>query len=89
VLTAGDVMRTLAVEATIHHLDLTVSLDGAPAPSSEGLTLVRETSTDCSAARLRCTGTRRYVRVATGRAALSDAEREQPGADADGLPLSG
>jgi hypothetical protein len=59
VLTAGDVMRTLAVEPTIHHLDLTVSLDGAPAPSSEGLTVVRETSTDCSAARLRCTGTTR------------------------------
>jgi hypothetical protein len=31
----------------------------------------------------------RYVRVATGLAALSDAEREQPGADAAGLPLSG
>lgn len=41
VLAIGDLMRTLAVEATIHHLDMIVSLPGAPEPSREELAQVR------------------------------------------------
>jgi hypothetical protein len=37
VLTAGDLMLTLAVEATIHHLDLVTDLPEAVGPSPEGL----------------------------------------------------
>ena len=40
-LTIGDLIHTLAVNATIHQLDMTVSLPGVPATSSEGLTQVR------------------------------------------------
>ena len=39
-LTIGDLIHTLAVNATIHQLDMTVSLPGVPATSSEGLTQV-------------------------------------------------
>jgi hypothetical protein len=41
VLTTGDLLRTLAVEATIHHLDMIVSLPTAPGPSREGPAQVR------------------------------------------------
>jgi hypothetical protein len=41
VLTAGGLIRALAVEATIHHLDMIVRLPSAPGPSSEGLAQVR------------------------------------------------
>jgi uncharacterized protein (TIGR03083 family) len=43
VLTAGDLMLTLAVEATVHHLDLVVDLPEAPGPSAAGLAAVRAT----------------------------------------------
>jgi uncharacterized protein (TIGR03083 family) len=41
VLRTGDFVATLVVEATVHHLDLTVSLTGAPDPDPAALTLVR------------------------------------------------
>ncbi|MEP6696705.1 MAG: maleylpyruvate isomerase N-terminal domain-containing protein [Pseudonocardiales bacterium] len=90
VLTAGDLMRTLAVEATIHHLDLIESLSGAPGPSAEGLAEVRWTldgllgrpaPDSCDDAH--------YARVATGRLAMPDAERAELGAVAARLPLLG
>ncbi|MEU3414476.1 MULTISPECIES: maleylpyruvate isomerase N-terminal domain-containing protein [unclassified Streptomyces] len=90
VLTAGDLLTTLAVEATVHHLDLTVALPRAPRPSPEGLAAVRATldgllgrpaPQEWSDAR--------YARVATGRAALTDAERTALGPAADRLPLFG
>ncbi|GHA11558.1 maleylpyruvate isomerase N-terminal domain-containing protein [Streptomyces echinoruber] len=90
VLTAGDLMLTLAVEATVHHLDMTVSLPDAPGPSPAGLAAVRSTldgllgrpvPLDWSDAH--------YARAATGRAPLTEAERRALGPDADRLPLLG
>ncbi|WP_330455787.1 hypothetical protein OIB37_02260 [Streptomyces sp. NBC_00820] len=90
VLTAGDLMTTLAVEATVHHLDLTVRLPLAPGPSSEGLTAVRATL-DCLLGRPALPGwsDRHYARVGTGRTPLTDAERTALGAAADRFPLFG
>ncbi|MEV8127436.1 maleylpyruvate isomerase N-terminal domain-containing protein [Streptomyces sp. NPDC085944] len=56
VLTAGDLMLTLAVDATVHHLDLTVALPAAPGPAPAGLAAVRAPWTACWAARCRSTG---------------------------------
>ncbi|MHA6765605.1 hypothetical protein [Streptacidiphilus sp. PAMC 29251] len=42
-MTTADLLRTLAVEATIHHLDLTRSLPDAPGPSELGLSEARRT----------------------------------------------
>ncbi|MFD1832040.1 maleylpyruvate isomerase N-terminal domain-containing protein [Streptomyces desertarenae] len=90
VLTAGDVMRTLAVEATVHHLDLAVSLDDAPGPSREGLAEVRRTLDGLLGRPAPASwDDAHYARVATGRAAPSDADRAWLGADARRLPLFG
>ncbi|MFI2139050.1 maleylpyruvate isomerase N-terminal domain-containing protein [Streptomyces griseofuscus] len=43
VLTSGDWMRTLAVEATVHHLDLVAHLPTALQPAKDGLACVRAT----------------------------------------------
>ena len=43
VLTAGDFLATLAVEATIHHLDLAAGDESVASPSAPGLAAVRET----------------------------------------------
>ncbi|MFG2265639.1 maleylpyruvate isomerase N-terminal domain-containing protein [Streptomyces sp. NPDC048720] len=43
VLTAGDLMTTLAVEATVHHLDMVVRLPHAPGPSRAVPAAVRST----------------------------------------------
>ena len=43
VLAAGDFLATLAVEATIHHLDLVAGDLNLSGPSSPGLAVVRET----------------------------------------------
>ncbi|PJE93925.1 hypothetical protein CUT44_31605 [Streptomyces carminius] len=90
VLTAGDLVRTLAVEATVHHLDLIVSLPGAPGPSGEGLGEVRRTL-DGLLGRPVPLGwdDAHYARAATGRAPLTETERERLGADAGRFPLFG
>jgi hypothetical protein len=41
VLTVAGFAATLAVEAAVHYLDLTVALPGAPAPAPAALALVR------------------------------------------------
>ncbi|GGW14149.1 maleylpyruvate isomerase [Streptomyces capoamus] len=90
VLTAGDLITTLAVEATVHHLDLTVRLPLAPAPAPEGLTAVRATLDGLLGRPAPADWTdERYARVGTGRAAPTDAERAALGAAADRLPLFG
>ncbi|MFF5532903.1 maleylpyruvate isomerase N-terminal domain-containing protein [Streptomyces cinerochromogenes] len=90
VLTAGDLITTLAVEATVHHLDLTVHLPHAPGPAPEGLAAVRATLDGLvgrPAPAEWCD--ERYARVGTGRAAPTDAERAALGAAAERLPLFG
>ncbi|MFJ7147191.1 maleylpyruvate isomerase N-terminal domain-containing protein [Streptomyces sp. NPDC100445] len=90
VLTAGDLTTTLAVEATVHHLDLTVRLPHAPGPSAEGLAAVR-TTLDGLLGRPAPPGwsDAHYARVGTGRTALTDAERAALGSTADRFPLFG
>ncbi|AKN74659.1 MULTISPECIES: maleylpyruvate isomerase N-terminal domain-containing protein [Streptomyces] len=90
VLTAGDLITTLAVEATVHHLDLTVRLPLAPGPSPEGLAAVRATLDGLLGGPAPAEWSdERYARVGTGRAALTDTERAALGAAADRLPLFG
>ncbi|MFG2603502.1 maleylpyruvate isomerase N-terminal domain-containing protein [Streptomyces sp. NPDC048514] len=90
VLTAGDLISTLAVEATVHHLDLTVGLPLAPGPSPEGLAAVR-TALDGLLGRSAPPewSDAHYARVGTGRAPLTDAERVALGPAADRFPLFG
>ncbi|GAA2497944.1 maleylpyruvate isomerase N-terminal domain-containing protein [Streptomyces gobitricini] len=90
VLSAGDLLRTLAVEATIHHLDLGGSLTGLPGPSPEGLAEVRRTLDGLLGRPVPLPwDDAHYARAATGRAALTPAERTALGRDADRLPLLG
>ncbi|MER6033827.1 MULTISPECIES: hypothetical protein [unclassified Streptomyces] len=90
VLTAGDPMTTLAVEATVHQLDMVVRLPHAPGPSRAVPAAVRSTldgllgrPTPAGWSDPRC------VRVGTGRAALTDAGRDALGAAAHRFPLFG
>ncbi|MFE5399902.1 maleylpyruvate isomerase N-terminal domain-containing protein [Streptomyces sp. NPDC056580] len=90
VLTAGDLMTTLAVEATVHHLDMVVRLPLAPGPSAEGLAAVRATL-DGLLGRPAPPwwSDSHYARVGTGRAALTDTDRGALGAAAHRFPLFG
>ncbi|EST36222.1 maleylpyruvate isomerase N-terminal domain-containing protein [Streptomyces roseochromogenus] len=90
VLTAGDLLTTLAVEATVHHLDLTVRLPHPPGPAPEGLTAVRATLDGLlGRPALPEWSDAHYARVGTGRATLTEAERTALGAAADRFPLFG
>ncbi|SFF01532.1 Mycothiol maleylpyruvate isomerase N-terminal domain-containing protein [Actinacidiphila alni] len=90
VLTAADLVTTLAVEATVHHLDLTVALPDAPPPSAAGLAAVRATLDGLLGRPVPVAWSdERYARAATGRAALTAAERAALGEDAGRFPLFG
>src|SRR6185437_12368128 len=93
VLTAGDLLSTLAVEATIHHLDLAASLCDGPdteamMPAPSGLAEVRRTLDGLLGQPVPLDwDDATYARKGTGRAPLSLAERQQLGALADRFPL--
>ncbi|MBD0423315.1 maleylpyruvate isomerase family mycothiol-dependent enzyme [Streptomyces sp. TRM S81-3] len=88
VLTAGDLMITLGVEAAVHHLDLTVALPGAPGPSPAGLAAVRATLDGLLGRPVPLDWSdEHYARAGTGRTPLTRAERRALGADADRFPL--
>ncbi|NUS75408.1 MAG: hypothetical protein HOV70_04310 [Streptomyces sp.] len=88
VLTAGDLMTTLAVEAAIHHLDLVVELPDAPGPSPAGLAAVRATLDGLLGRPVPLAWSdEHYARAATGRVPLTEAERRSLGADAERVPL--
>ncbi|MEV6112957.1 maleylpyruvate isomerase N-terminal domain-containing protein [Streptomyces sp. NPDC052109] len=90
VLAAGELLITLAVEATVHHLDLTVRLPDAPGPAPEGLAAVRATLDGLLGRPVFPEWSdEHYARVGTGRAALTPAERAALGAAADRFPLFG
>ncbi|MFF8288809.1 maleylpyruvate isomerase N-terminal domain-containing protein [Streptomyces sp. NPDC016309] len=90
VLRAGDLLRTLAVEATVHHLDLGASGAGSPGPSPEGLAEVRRTLDGLLGHPVPVRwDDAHYARAATGRAPLTPAERAALGADAERFPLFG
>ncbi len=88
VLRTDDLLSTLVVEATIHHLDLVTDLPGRPGPTDAGLAEVRRVldgllgqpaPPDWS--------TERYLRVATGRASATPDELSVLGGAADRLPV--
>ncbi|MEU6478142.1 maleylpyruvate isomerase N-terminal domain-containing protein [Streptomyces sp. NPDC047017] len=90
VLTAGDLVTTLAVEATVHHLDLVAHLPSAAPPAEDALACVRTVLDGLSGRPVPVEWSdEHYARAATGRAALTAAERERLGADADRFPLFG
>ncbi|MDN0197866.1 maleylpyruvate isomerase N-terminal domain-containing protein [Streptomyces sp. S.PNR 29] len=87
-LTAGDLMTTLAVEATVHHLDMTLRLPAAPGPSPSGLTAVRATLDGLLGRPVPVDWSdEQYARAATGRAPLTESERHALGTDAERFPL--
>lgn len=88
VLNTGDLVRTLTVEATIHHLDLIASLPHAPGPSAEGLGQVRRTLDGLLGRPVPVPwDDAQYARAATGRSPLSAADRDSLGTDAARFPL--
>jgi uncharacterized protein (TIGR03083 family) len=90
VLVAGDFLATLAVEATIHHLDLTAGDESLAGPSGPGLAVVRETL-DGALGQPVPVGWDDvdYVLKATGRAELTVSDRAGLGALAARFPLLG
>ena len=90
VLVAGDFLATLAVEATVHHLDLVAGDDSLAGPSGPGLAVARETL-DGALGEPVPVGWDDvdYVLKATGRAELSDDDREGLGVLAARFPLLG
>jgi hypothetical protein len=90
VLTARDLLTTLAVEATIHHLDMTAHLPHLPGPAPEGLAAVRATLDGLLGQPAPPEWTdEHYARVGTGRIGLRAAESATLGAAAERFPLFG
>jgi hypothetical protein len=88
VLRVGDLLSTLAVEATIHHLDLGVGLSGRPGPAAAGLAEARGgVEGRLGAAEALDWADERCVLVGTGRAEPTPAERTMLRALADRLPV--
>jgi len=90
VLRTADFIGTLAVEAAVHYLDLTVEIPAAAAPDPISLGLVRrvldgllgESPTDGW-------DDLTYVLKGTGRLTLTETERARLGPAADRFPLFG
>jgi hypothetical protein len=89
VLTLPDLLATLAVEACVHGLDMTLELTDAPAADPLPLALTRRTLDGLLGAGVRRPGwgDRDYVLKGTGRTPLSATERELLGAAAAQFPL--
>jgi len=83
-LTVHALRSTLAVEATVHHLDL-----GLAHPSPLGLAEVRRVLDGLLGHPAAITDDVRYALVGTGREPLTAAEREQLGPAAERIPLFG
>jgi Mycothiol maleylpyruvate isomerase N-terminal domain len=90
VLRTADFAATLAVEAAVHYLDLTVDLPAAPPPDPAPLSLVRRVL-DGLAGQPGPAGwdDAEYALKGTGRAALTAGDRTRLGAAADRYPLFG
>ncbi|MGW6576418.1 maleylpyruvate isomerase N-terminal domain-containing protein [Streptomyces sp. NPDC054945] len=89
-LTAGDLMSTLTVEATVHHLDLVAALPYAPEASTPGLACVRTTLDGLLGRPVPLDWSdEHYARAGTGRLPLTDAEARALGPDAASFPLFG
>ncbi|MBV9059277.1 MAG: hypothetical protein JO296_18390 [Pseudonocardiales bacterium] len=89
-LTVGDLIRTLTVEARIHDLDMIVHLPGTSDPSSEGLAQVRWCLDGLLGRPAPASWSdAHWARIATGRTPMSHDERAQLGEDAARVPLFG
>ena len=87
-LTVASLLRTLAVEAAVHHLDLAPVLPEPPV--AEALAEVRHVLDGLLGEPAPSSwDDARYAQVGTGRAELNVAEREQLGPLADRFPLFG
>ena len=90
VLAAGDFLATLAVEATIHHLDLAAGHPSLAGPSGPGLAVTRATLDGVLGQPVPAdwddVG---YALKATGRAQLTADDRTRLGVLADRFPLLG
>jgi len=90
VLAAADFLATLAVEATIHHLDLTAGETSLAGPSGPGLAVTRETLDGVLGQPVPAGWDDvTYALKATGRAELTDNDRASLGELAARLPLLG
>jgi hypothetical protein len=88
VLTASDLCSTLAVEATLHHLDLVERLPGRTVPSAAGWAEVRRVLDGLLGSSVAPGWSdERLARVATGRAAPDAAEAAELGEVLDRLPV--
>lgn len=84
VLTVDDLFRTLAVEATVHQLDLRLGK-----PSEAGLTETRRVLDGLLGWPAPIADANRYALISTGRERLTDEEADMFGAAAERLPLFG
>jgi uncharacterized protein (TIGR03083 family) len=90
VLTTTDFMSTLAVEAAVHYLDLTVALPSAPPPDADALALVRWVLNGLLGAPMPGEWDDQTCALkGTGRAPLTAEDRAVLGPLADRLPLFG
>jgi uncharacterized protein (TIGR03083 family) len=90
ILTVSDFTSTLVVEAVLHHLDLTVDLPAAPAPSPAVLTHAREVFDGILGATAPATWTRvDYALAAGGRAEVPPDVAGSLGDAATRFPLLG
>lgn len=87
-LTVESLLRTLVVEATIHHLDFGTAV-GVP-PAAEALTEVRRVLDALFGRPVPAEwDDTSYVLLGTGRRPLTEAERAELGPDAERFPLFG
>ncbi len=90
VLSAADFTATLAVEAAVHYLDLTVDLPSAPEPDPASLALVRRVLTGLLGAPLPDSWDDATAALkGTGRDPLTGADRQTLGPLAARFPLFG
>jgi uncharacterized protein (TIGR03083 family) len=92
VLRGTDLVATLVLEATVHHLDLTLELPDAPEPDPEGLQVVARTLDGLfgpEAWDVIGWDTTTYVLKATGRLPLTEEDLAMLGSSAERLPLLG
>lgn len=90
VLLTADFLATLAVEAAVHYLDLTVALPAAPAPDPGSLALVRRTFDGLLGATIPAGWDDiSYALKGAGRVPLSETDRDIIGSLADRMPLIG
>jgi uncharacterized protein (TIGR03083 family) len=90
VLALGDFLATLAVEATIHHLDLVAGDPALAGPSGPGLAITRATLDGLGGQPVPPGwDDAEYVLKATGRTPLTGDDRTRLGAPADRFPLLG